>query len=454
MSKAKPVVGDYIQTLVGAGLSSTNQYADPWAPQTGQSTSKYGLAALHPAVQPALKFLIDGPFWSEYHIIGDNDYDKFPGFEGIDEVLIALIEYQIKKLQYETFVNTLKAIWKDSIVYGFSVSEMSFRYDGRYVCIDTIKPHLPPWFEIYKDPGNNLAQIRYTPLGLTIEKDLLEKFLVVTYPSLVHGNFYGRSILQSIYFDIKVVELLEQAYAEGCRRLSIRALVHEYAGDKLADEEKEAVEQALYDIDNAAVVTLPGLIGEEGELISKHKIYLLEDRASSEGIGITKNLLDILYARINRCLLLPDDLGFANAKVGSWAKAKEEMDMYTLQITVHQDFIESFINRRIIPTMIRYNYPSYLSNPDYNLPVFKFGSVEEEYDLAKLEMVTSLKDIGALRFPQDLPIVRGWFNLPPLPEEDLTQPTEEATPEEDQVQSLRREMLSKRLRRWAKKEQA
>ena len=54
----KPVLGSYITRPIGEHSTVATSY-DPWAPQSGASTYTYGTIALHPAVQPALKFMIE-----------------------------------------------------------------------------------------------------------------------------------------------------------------------------------------------------------------------------------------------------------------------------------------------------------------------------------------------------------------------------------------------------------
>jgi hypothetical protein len=431
-----PTLGEFITRPIGYGSTIQTAY-DPWALQTGSESYKYGLTAIHPAAQPAVKFMAEGPFWSDWYFHEINDYERYPEYEEVDKRVINLINYQIDQFQYETFENTIKSIWKDAFIYGYSVSEINYIFDGNYTIIDTIKTHSPFNFEFYTDQGNNLAQIYYILTGTFIEQETLPKFLVVTYPYIEHGKFFGTSMLQSIYFDVKLIEVLEESYAEGTRRLAIRPIIHHFMGEDMSNSDLQIMRSRLYNLDSGALVSLPAEQKEDGTLNPLHDIKVMDDRASADGTSLIKDLLDILYKRVNRSLGLPDDLGFSNAQIGSFAKAKEEMNLYTQSIVNNQTFIEGFVNRHIIPSMIRYNFPSLLSERTYKLPVFRFGSVEEEYDTATIQNMLELVEAGILDKKHDLEYIREKLGLPAAPPEMLAEPemVESAPVEEDEEEA-------------------
>lgn len=405
-----PIEGDFITRPTYSDTLESSY--DPYSTQTGQTTYKYGTIAIHPTVAPALKFLVDGAFWSTYSIHPVNDYEKYPGYENIDKAIIDLINYQIENLNYESFTNTLKSIWYDSLVYGFSIAEMNFKFDGNYNCIDNIKPHSPFNFDLYSDKGNNLSRIYYKLNGTFIEGALLEKFILTTYPYVTHGSHYGTSILQSIYFDVKMIEILEQAYSNGVRSLAIKSIEHHFIGDNLSSQELEDVQNSLFNLESSSLISLPATQNSNGDMIKQHDIKVMEDRASAEGTKLIKDLLSILYKRVNRSLGLPDDLGFSNTNVGSFAKAKEEMNLYTQTIVNNQEFIANFVNKKIIPYMVKYNYPSLCSTKEYKLPKFVFDTVEEDALAVNIDNIVKLIEVGVLTPTNDSEYIRDTLGLP------------------------------------------
>jgi len=416
VSTYRPTSGEFITRPIG-GISTNESSYDPWATTSGSSTKKYGYTALHPSVQPALKFLVEAPFWVDWDFHAQNDYEEFPQYESLDDDIIELLRRQVDSMEFETFTNSIKSIWKDALIYGFSVAELVYGWDGRFNMVEAIKTHSPFLFDLYTDAGNNLDQLHYSLGGVTIEKETLPKFVITTYPFIEHGRHYGSSILKSIYFDVKVIEILEQSYTEGSRRLSIKPMLHHWIAENLSKEDKEATEKALFDIDNGCVVSLPAMQDVDGKLVEQHRITVLEDRANWEGVRNIKDMLDILYKRVNRSLGLPDDLGFSTANVGSLAKAREEMNLYTQTIVNNQYFIESFANRQIVRAMVRYNYPGAIEDGNYKLPLFQFGSVEEEYDTAIVQNMIDMINAGILDRNGDRDYIRNTLGLPAAPTE-------------------------------------
>jgi hypothetical protein len=438
----KPSEGEYVfRSSYGENIQTAY---DPWAVQTGQATYKYGNAALHPAAAPALKFLEDGPFWVPFSIQPQNDYKKNPEFEAIDNMIIDLIEDQIRLMEYESFRNVLKSIWRDSFIYGFSVAEINFDTSGDYTRILNIKTHSPFHFDFYVDGGNNLTKIYYRLQGQFIEGSIMnEKFIVTTYPYLEHGKFYGTSILQSVYFDIKMIEILERSQAEGLRAFSIRPIIHHYLANDLSKEDLQSIQNKIFNLDAGSLISLPGGQNDKGHIEPTHSINVLEDRASPAGLQLIKDVLDMLYKRVNRRLGLPDDLGFAQTTIGSLAKAKEEFNLYTQTIENNQDFIESFVNRKILPAMVKYNYPALFKNVKYIMPQFRFNTVEEDAMTENLDQITKMVDSGILSVTdeQDRNYIRQKLELPETtkaPEEiiDEMQDSQDAQQPTDEKQGL------------------
>lgn len=397
----KPIVGELITRPIG--YRSSNIFPkDPWAIRRGRETYKYADAALHPQVATSLRLVVNGPFWTPWSYHADNDYERYPEFEARDKEIIWLLNYQTKAMRYESFTNVLKSIWKDSVVHGFAMGEKVFHWDGDYWIIRSIKTHSPFLFDLKTDKGNNLDQIYYGDIGLTVPRQLLPKFIVPAYPYLEHGKYYGTSRLQSIYFDVQMLKLLEQAQSEGIRAVSIKPIMHYYASEKKSDEDFDRVKTALWTMDSGSVVDLPATQNAEGDLKPYDDYKVMEDRASPTGIALISEVLDVIYKRITRLMGTPDDLGFTTTSVGSRAKAQEETPLFALSLGDDQAWIENMVDRDITPSMVKYNYPSWVNDRRYNLPKFRFGSIEEEADSQTINNLIDMEKAGFLNLQDPL----------------------------------------------------
>jgi hypothetical protein len=390
----RPGQGEFVTRQTGSTsyLGQIIYTTDPGTPTSGSQVYKYGVTALNPNVKQILNLLVSGPFWSQYHIAPDNDYETHPDFEAIDMQLTAFIDVALECLQHESFRNVLKAIWQDAYTYGFSVSEFNWAEtdDDGMTWLDSIKVHSPFQFDIYTDQTNELQSLYYRTTGQIITKDILEKFLVVTYPYLSHGNYYGQSGLIAVEPDVKFIELLERAQSEGIRALAIKSLEHHFLAEEMSDQQVEEVKTNLAAIQAGSVISFPASQDKDGKFTPKHVVKVIDDRASSDGLKIITDLLSTLYKRVSRNMGLPDDLGFTGTNVGSLAKASEESNLYLQALVDAQNFITTFVNRQIIPLLIKYNYPSVLDDPNYRVPRFTFATVDTNQNIDLYPLLAAL----------------------------------------------------------------
>lgn len=428
----KPRPGEFITDAIGVG-STLNFSLDIWSPKSGIETKKYSETAIHPSVVPALRFQAESPFKLGFFFKPQNDYKKFPQFEENDKRVIDAIWHQINSMERESFTNILKAIFMDALVYGHSVSEKVFKWDGRFQCVSDIKVHSPYEFDYYTDNGFNLDRIYYGKTGLYIERKFFPKYVQVTYPYLRHGRFFGSSILQPIYYVVKLIEVLEQAQASGIRRLAIRPILHTVVPKDKNAAEVERVTSILYNADSGSVLQLPGVQNPDtGEIQAIHKIEVLEDRASPDGTALIADVLEVLYKRVGRVLDMPDDLGFsADGEVGSRAKSAEQTPLREESIGTNRNFIEDYSNRQIVPSMVDYNFPSLAENPFWKRPRLTFGSDDTEVDVQKATFYTDLTEAGILHPVHDLEFIREDVGLPPPTVEHLKELEEQPVEAEE-----------------------
>jgi hypothetical protein len=396
---------------------------------SGSDVKKYDRIALNPVVNTPLNALLIGTFWGGYTIQSVNDYERYPEFEELDDQLITMINDQIYDMSYETFDNTLKAILWDGMNFGFPMAEMVFDQKGGLNVVEAIKTKPPFNFNLWANEVDDLEKTEHTPTSTMIDKEQLPKFVTGAYPFLRDGNHYGTSIVKSIAFDVELLEILEEAQTRGIKMLTIRPIIHWEKNKDRTQEEINIIRNAIFNVESASVVSLPmDLIpgAEDGGFVKADEIEVLDDRASPEGVALINEVIDMLQKRITRNLGLPDDLGFTSSGVGSFAKAKEEMDMFLAFVNRNQQYIKDIVNSQIIPAMVQYNFSSF---PDkYRLPNLVFESIEENHMEKMASTVQSLIQSGVIK--PDEPWIRELLDVPPAPVDEIdTEKTEDQNDE-------------------------
>ena len=298
-----------------------------------------------------------------------------------------------------------------SMKYGFAIAEYVFAKRGGLNVVESIKTKPSFNFNIWVNEVDDIYKLEHTPDGTSREKEQLNKFLIGTYPYLVDGNHYGTSILKSIAFDVDLLEILEEAQTMGVKALAIRPIIHWFNKKNRTKEDVADIQSKLFNMGSSSVVSLgmnllPGL--EDKGMVKSDEIQVLEDRASSQGVALIIDVIDMLQKRITRNLGLPDDLGFTSTGVGSHAKAREEMDMFLTHVARNQQYIEDVVNRQIIPAMVQYNLSTIPET--YRLPNLVFESIEEKNDKLNAETFSLMIDRGVLE--KDEPFIRENMNYP------------------------------------------
>jgi hypothetical protein len=380
----KPGKGEFITQTPGptSYLGQSPWRVDPGQPTAGAQIKKFGFTRLNPNVKETHDLMVAGPFWTPWAWHSQNNYTEEPWAEAIDTMIMAALEKNFDGINGESFTNILKNIYDDARTYGVSVSEVNwFDQDAEtgFNWMSGIKTHSPFQFDLYTDGVNELQSIYYYGTGQRMKLPVLEKMLVVTYPWRGHGNLYGESALIAVLPDVQEIVVLEQALNEGARALAIKPLLHYYLANSMSDEQLNGIVANLQALQSGSVLSFASYLRtDNGDLAPMNKIVPLEDRASVEGLKIIHARLELLYKRVARNMGFPDEMGFTQTNVGSNAKAQEQTNLLTLLFEDGQEFIENFVNRQIIPLFIKYNFPELSLLPNYRLPSFRFGILDEE----------------------------------------------------------------------------
>lgn len=418
--KPKPKLSTYIPP---EGIKGVTPYvpATQFDASSGSFATRYTEISLFPLVKMGLDLRIAGALASGWSIKIQNDYDLYPTFEALDKLILHDILDQLGELQ-DDFNNIIKEILYQSMVYGFTIAEKSFDNVKSQWEMHRLKV-LPSFqFDIYTDAYNIIEKLFHLASGRWVQEDVLEKFVIATYPFDINGNPYGRSELQSIYNDVKLLEILEQYRAKAIQYLCVKPIIYRYNPER-DDTIVGAARNSVYNLESFSIISLPlsqNPSDPSGAPIIDDILEVLEDRASSDGLAAVENVIDQIQKRILNALGIPDDLGFTTQPIGSYAKSQTELTMFNSRILNDQSYLEGIINRQIIPSLVHYNWRHL---PDtYVLPKFQFHTIEEDTHATIVTTLVELITAGIISPNEKW--IRDLLELP----KDAT--TEEETKEE------------------------
>jgi len=115
------------------------------------------------------------------------------------------------------------------------------------------------------------------------------------------------------------------------------------------------------------------------EMQSKHKFSLVDGRASSSLLSQMDKAIEEDGKEITRTLGIPDTLGVTDTRAGSFALGKVQFDSFTARPENAQAWVSAHIQRQVIRDIVKYNYPSWLADPNYFIPQYKFELLDEDF---------------------------------------------------------------------------
>lgn len=387
---------------------------DNYLVTSGAETEKFSEILQNPVVRTALDARTNGVFWVPLSVEGRNDYTRYPQAQALDEQIIPFVEWVFDNQVYASLRDELKGLYEMGRDRGFVVAELVFAQENGWTYPESIKAKYSPDFEFYIDSYGNLNGFDYRG-GTRIEYEELQKYIIGVYPNLVDGNYYGQSLLQAIYHDVKLLELLEEFQTRGMKYLSIRPIIHYYESTERSETRIANIRELLFAMEAGSVLSLPMDNPPKeggGANIYFDEIKVLEDRASPKGLELMTRMIDFIQQRINRRLGVPDDLGLSPTETtGSYAKAGVEFQMSMAPLLQDQEWIESVINRQIIPAILRYNFSAFPRW--YRLPAARFSPIEEDVQATQIQVYAEAIKAGIIQASE--PFVREALGFP-MPE--------------------------------------
>ena len=376
-------------------------------------------------VKMAITQTVSAALWSPPDIVATNDYTENPEFEALDKFIVDLITRDLDALQYQDLGGVLFDTLTTARVCGYSVAEPVFERVGtRPRVLRAIKTK-PSWnFEPIVDNYDNLIKLRHTPTG---EEFDIEDFAYGVWPYIHAGSHLGISDLEAIACDLERLDAITQSILGNADRNANKVVLHYYNALDRSKEESARVNGEVagaFNGTNNAVLHIPASEDVDKKFNKQDEFDILEQRGNDEMLTQLAAQEAELKKEIKRYLGLPDDLGSTTAPNGSWAKAKEEMNMFVLQAAKGQDWIAGWMNSEILPKMVSAEFPNLPES--YSCPEFVFPEVEEKFANDTADFVGKVRGMG-LYSPDDK-AANEWMRTllkGPPPSAQIAPPTEE-----------------------------
>jgi hypothetical protein len=341
----------------------------------------------------AIHKTVSASLWSPPDIVATNDYSETPEFEALDKFIVEMLTKDLEHLQYQGLMKTLADTLTSARVCGYTVAEPVFEPVGsRKSVLRAIKTK-PSWnFEPIVDKWDNLIKLRHLPTG---DEFLIEDFAYGVWPYVHAGSHLGISDLECLACDLERLDAITQSILGNADRNANKVVLHFYNALERSKDESKRVNAEIdgaFNATNGGVLHVAGSEDKDKKFIRQDHFEILEQRGNDEMLTKLSEQEAELKKEIKRALGLPDDLGSTTSPNGSWAKAKEEMNMFVLEAAKGQTWVADWMNTQIIPKMVKAEFPNLPEN--YSCPEFTFPEVEEKFALDTAQFVSMVRNMG------------------------------------------------------------
>jgi len=337
-----------------------------------------------------------------HSVIAASEEDK-------DIEIAEFVQTNFDRLEMPTFDGILDNLL-DSIAYGFKCGEVILeQYEGKWVW-DKIKFQHPILFDFEYDDQDNLENVRYgyyygdeTKIPV---KEFNEKFIIMVYPYLKDGNWYGDSELKEIYFEWWSkynIKRWRNEFIQG-RGKPVPHIIIDSA--KITDDEKNEVKDMFENWQDNMYVIIPGFRDEAGEIQGKFTVDWVSV-GTKENVDLHNETLIHIDKSITRKMLFPDRMGFTDDGTGSFAQSKQIFDFVIMNIKQLHKRLEDVINPKV-RQLVDLNFPNVKEYPKW-----QFQEVDRGIEKEILQLLLEKKVIDRREG-----WIRSYVNIPELTEQE------------------------------------
>ncbi len=334
---------------------------------------------MQPKVKSALRILEDATFWVDAKVKADpdNDYDEFPHHELRDEILVKLYTKQLKGIRKpQSFRDTMKAQLMASMGLGYGVAEPVWEARRGIWWIKTLK-NKPTWdFHPWIDEFDNLFAIYHFPTGLLLHPD---RMMFTVWPYIHMGNFLGIPEIESIRQNVELLNKNKEARNKFIHKLGILPLVHAMDTNKMDDEEIARRKGEVNKLESMSVLHTSATRNvDTGKLQPDSELSTVPTQTNGPLLSLMSEAISSEDVATLHALGIPNGVGLNGITAATFASSRVNFDAFLARPDNGQKWIAHNVEEQIFVPITRFNYPSWLADPDYNIPRYVFEAVDEE----------------------------------------------------------------------------
>jgi SPP1 gp7 family putative phage head morphogenesis protein len=348
-----------------------------------------------------------------------------------DIEIAEFIEDQYKQLK--TPIVDIMHNQLDAMVYGVKVGEKRFKLseDKKNIVLDDVKHMHSIFFDFEYTEFNDLDKLyigrQYGGLMLNKksyiqgEENIHRKFDVFTYPYIKDGNFYGVSDLQNVWTQYNQKFYIIRWRGQYLQNYGQPFPEIRYDADKTTAAEKTGMEDMVKNWQDSIYVMNPSARNENGELIGKFE-FKFHEFSSGRATKQFEEAIDQIDKQIERKLLIPDKMGFAESPGGSYNLGENQFNIVVIVVSDHHRLLERSWNKTT-KQLVDLNYSDV---EDY--PRFEFENITNEL---KSDMLQTILDRGVIDKREKW--IRKYINLPDISDREKEEIEEQK--KEDQAEA-------------------
>lgn len=261
--------------------------------------------------------------------------------------------YQLTPNIWDAMDNAL-----DSKIYGYKCAEIIWGSEESKWIPSQLKFKHSYLFDFDYDEYGNLNEVLIAYYvgndGKLVGEDINKKILMMIWPYAKDGNYYGSSILDSIYLQYYQKYNIERSWQTYLQNFGTPIIEIKYDSDDLKSAEKDDLKDMAENWQDQMWFLTPGKRNKQtGELKGKFELIMHEVKATST--DAYEKSIRYLDQCIKRKMLLPDNVGYTTTDTGSYAKSQTELSVFEKVVRYHHGKLEDWINLLIRQVHI-YNF--------------------------------------------------------------------------------------------------
>jgi SPP1 gp7 family putative phage head morphogenesis protein len=313
--------------------------------------------------------------------------------------------YQLTPNIWDAMDNAL-----DAKIYGYKCAEIIWGTDINKWVPSQFKFKHSYLFDFDYDEYGNLNEVLIAYYvgndGKLVGEDISKKILMMIWPYAKDGNYYGSSILDSIYLQYYQKYNIERYWATYLQNFGMPIIEIKYDSDNLKSDEKDDLKDMAENWQDQMWFLTPGKRNKQtGELKGKFELVMHEVKATSTD-AYEKNIR-YLDQCIKRKMLLPDNVGYTTTDTGSYAKSQTELSVFEKVVRYHHGKLEDWLNPLIRQVHI-YNFGEQDVYPEW-----KFEEIDKNLTDT---MLSTLITTGIVDPAEKW--VRNYIGIPSLTEQE------------------------------------